>query len=71
MDAQRVEILHRSDGEAVVVGVAYHLKLYLFPAFQRLFYQNLGGEGEGTFGQFHKFLLVGADAGTQTAKGVG
>ena len=41
MDAQRVEVLHITYGDTVVETVAYHLILYLLPAFQRLLYQHL------------------------------
>ena len=32
MDAQRVEVLHVTDGDTVVVAVAYHLVFNLLPA---------------------------------------
>ena len=32
VDAHRVEVLHVADGDAVVVGVAHHFVLDLFPA---------------------------------------
>ena len=37
MDAQRVEVLHIADRDAVVVAVAHDLVFDLFPAFQRFF----------------------------------
>ena len=68
MDAQRVEILHRSHRETMVVGVADALKLNLLPSFKTLLYQNLWGKGEGTFSQLAESLLVRTDTGTQTAQ---
>ena len=61
MDAQRVEILHRSYGEAMIVGVADALKLNLLPALQRLLDQNLGSKREGAFCQLAESFLVGTD----------
>ena len=61
MDAQWVEVLHRSYGEAVVVGIADALELNLLPALQRLFYENLRSKGEGALGQFLEGLLVRTD----------
>ena len=70
MDTQRVEVLHAGHGEAVVVGVADYFKLNFFPAFQRLFYQNLFGESERTFGQLNEGFFVGADTTTKTTQSV-
>ncbi len=42
MDAQRVEVLHVTHGDAVVETVAHHLILYFLPALQALFHQHLG-----------------------------
>ena len=55
----------------MVVGVAYHLKLYLLPALERLLDQYLWCKGEGRLGHFAERLLVGTDARTQSAEGVG
>ena len=70
MYAQRVEVLHRHYGEAVVVGVADHFKLNLFPSFQRLLDKYLLGVGESALAVFGKFLVVSAYAGTETAERV-
>ena len=50
VDAQRVEILHRGNGEASVASVSDTLKLYLLPTFQTLLDQYLPGKGEGRLG---------------------
>ena len=71
MDAQRVEVLHVADGDAVVVAVAHHLVLYLLPASQRLLHQHLRREREGLLGLRQQFVVVVAEAGTETAEGVG
>ena len=34
MDAERIEVLHVADGDAVVVTVAHHFILDFLPAFQ-------------------------------------
>jgi len=41
MDAERVEVLHVADRDAVVETVAHHLVLYLLPALERLLDQYL------------------------------
>jgi len=43
MNAHRIKIFNRADNDGIVVFVAHHLKLILFPAKHRLFYQYLGG----------------------------
>ena len=60
--AQRVEVLHVADGDAVVEAVAHHLVLHLFPAFERLLHQHLRREREGLLGESHKLLGVVAEA---------
>ena len=71
VDAQGVEVFHGCDGEAVVIGVAYDLELYLLPSLQALFDQYLVGEGKGALGQAEEGFLVGADATALAAEGVG
>jgi len=44
MDAQRVEVLHVADRDAVVEAVAHNLILDLFPALEGFLHQHLGGE---------------------------
>ena len=61
VDTQGIEVLHRSYGEAVVVGIADALELNLLPALQRLFNENLRSEGESALGQFLEGLLVRTD----------
>ena len=47
VDAQRVEVLHVADGDAVVEAVAHHLVLHFLPAAEALLDEHLGREGEG------------------------
>ena len=61
VNTEGVEVLHRSNGEAMVVGVADALELNLLPALQRLFYKNLRSKGESTLGQLLEGLLVRTD----------
>ena len=61
VDTQGVEVLHRGNGEAVVVGIADALELNLLPALQRLLNKNLGSKGEGTLSQFFESFLVRTD----------
>ena len=71
VNTQRVEVLHAGHGEAVVVGVADDLELNLFPALERLLYQNLLGEGEGTLSQLEESIFVRTDAAAQSTQGIG
>ena len=71
VDAQGVEVLHAGHGEAVVVGIADDLKLYLLPSLQTLLNENLGGKGEGALGYLLEHLLVLADTAAQTTEGIG
>jgi len=42
VDAERVEVLHVADGDAVVVAVAHDLVLDLLPPLHRLLDKDLG-----------------------------
>ena len=42
VDTQRVEVLHITYGDAVVVSVAHHLVFDFFPALEALLYKHLG-----------------------------
>ena len=68
MDAQRVEILHVADGDAVVVAVAYDLVFNLFPAPERFLHQHLRREGEGLPGRRLELGRIVAEAGAQSAQ---
>ena len=61
MNAEGVEVLHRCNGEAMVVSVADGFEFNLLPALQRLLDKNLRSKGEGTLGQFLESFLVRAD----------
>ena len=41
MDAQRIQVLHIADGDAVVIAVAHNLVLYLLPSLEGFFYKDL------------------------------
>ena len=71
VDAERVEILHVADRDAVVVAVAHHLELDLLPAPQGLLDEHLGREGERLAGDGLQLSLVLAETGTQAAQRVG
>ena len=68
MNAERVEVLHRCNGEAMVVGITDALELYLLPTFEALLYKHLRRKGKGTFCNFLESLLVWTNAASQTAK---
>ena len=71
MDAQRVEVLHVADRDAVVVAVAHHLVLYLLPALEALLHQHQGREREGLLAEAGQLLLVVCEATTQSAQRIG
>ena len=71
VDAERIEILHRSDRETAVVGVADALKFNLFPTLQRLFDENLRRKRKSTLRQFDEGFLVAANAASKSAERVG
>ena len=71
MYAQRVEVLHIADRDAVVIPVAHHLILDLLPSFQRFFYQHLRRIGECLACLDVKFCLVVAETAAKAAEGVG
>ena len=62
MDAQRVEILHITDGDTVIIAITHHLVFYFLPAFQRFLYENLRRERERFLCQAVEFLLIVAEA---------
>ena len=70
MYAERVKILHRCDGEAVVVGVAYDLKLYLLPSLQALLDEHLWRECESRLGNLLELSLCLADTRAESAERV-
>ena len=70
VDAQRVEVLHVTDRDAVVEAVAHHLVFHFLPALQTLLHQDLRREGEGFFRQHIQLLFVVAEAGTQATEGI-
>src|SRR3569833_388767 len=71
VDSQGVEVLHVADRDAVVIGVTDNLVLDLFPALERLLYQNLRRQGEGAGREIPELLLVVCEPGPKTAQGVG
>ena len=71
MYAQRVEVLHVADRDAVVVAVAHHLGLDLRPAAQRLLDQHLGREREGLARNCVEFGLVLAEARAEASERIG
>jgi hypothetical protein len=69
--AHRVEVLDRADDDAVVLAVAHHLHLELFPADQRLLDQQLAGRAgfQAALADFDELFLVVGNAATRTAHG--
>ena len=70
VDAERVEVFHVADRDAVVEAVAHHFILHFFPALQALFDQNLRRERESLLGQFVEFGLIVAKSRSESAQRV-
>ena len=70
VDAQWVEVFHIANRDTVVIAVAHHFILNLFPTLQTLLYQHLRREGKSLFGQDIEFLFVVGKAAAQSAQGV-
>ena len=68
VNAQWIEILHRGNGEATVVGIADALKLNLLPSLQALLYEHLRSEGKGRLSNLLELLLSLADTRAETAQ---
>ena len=71
VNAHGVEVFDRADDDAVVVLVAHHLHLILFPPNQRLIDQQLVGrrEVEAAFADLFKLFTVVGDAAAGAAHG--
>ena len=70
MDSQWVEVLHVTNCDTVVVTVANHLILNLFPALQALLYQYLWRERKSLLSEFVQLLLVVSETRTESTQGV-
>ncbi len=70
VDAQRVEVLHVADSDAVVEAVANDFILDLFPSFERLLHQDLRRERQGLFAERCQLSVIVAEAAAESAQGV-
>ncbi len=70
MYANRIDVLHRADGDDVAELVAHDLELDFLPAGNALFDKNLGDrrEAQTVLGDFSKLLLILADASAGAAQ---
>ena len=70
VDADRVEVFHRADGDHVAVAVAQHFKLDLLPAVDVLFDQHLrdGREHQAIVRDGAQLFLVVGDAAARAAQ---
>ncbi|GFI52995.1 hypothetical protein IMSAGC021_01305 [Muribaculaceae bacterium] len=71
MDAQRVEVFHVADSDAVVKTVAHHFIFHFLPAFERLFHKDLRRECEGFLNESHEFFLIVTETAAEAAEGIG
>ena len=70
VDAERVEVLHVADGDAVVVAVAHHLILHFFPALETLLDKYLRREAESLVADGNELLLIVTETRAQATEGV-
>ena len=70
MNAQRVEVLHVANGNAVVIAVAHDFVLNFFPTLETLLHEHLRREGEGLLNNRVELFLVVAEARAQSAQGI-
>ena len=70
VDAQRVEILHIADSDAVIVAVAHHFVLDFLPAAKRLLDEQLRRERQCLGRYSVQFLLIVAEAASKSSERV-
>ena len=73
MHADRVDVFHIADDDAVVGAVAQHFVLDLFPAQQRGFEESLADQtrGQSDFERFEQLFLVVDDSAAGSTQRVG
>ena len=71
VNAQRVEVFHIADGDAIVETVAHHLIFHLFPALEALLHEHLRRERECFFGNDIEFVLIVAKSASEATEGIG
>ncbi|MNI15322.1 hypothetical protein D3C73_686180 [compost metagenome] len=71
MDTHRIDVFDRADDDAVVILIAHHLHLVLFPADQRFVNQQLFGRGQiqTAFANLFELFAVIGDTATGAAHG--
>ena len=70
MDAERVEVLHVTNRDAIVKTVADHLVFHFFPSLQRFLHQHLRRERESLLHQHIQFFFIVAETRAQSAERV-
>ena len=70
--ADRVDVFHVADGDAVAGTIPHDFVLDLFPAGDAAFYQNLSysGQTQTIFEDFYEFFVVMGDSAAASAEGV-
>jgi hypothetical protein len=71
VDAERIEVFHVANSDAVVVGIANDFVLKFLPTLKRLLNQDLRRQGQGPGCHVAELFLVVGETGTQTTQGVG
>jgi len=66
MYSQRVEILHITYSDTVVITVSYNLILYFLPSLQAFLNKNLGRERERFLCMTIQLILIVTEATAQT-----
>ena len=68
MNTERVEILHVTNRDTVVILVAHDLVFYLLPSLETLLNEHLGRERECLLGQLVEFLLIITESRTKSTE---
>ena len=71
MDAERVEILHRSDGETPVTGIADDFDFNFLPSLEAFLYKYLRRKGKRAFGYLAEGLFVRTDTRAKACRSLG
>ncbi len=70
MDSERVEVLHITDSETLVIFIPHYLKLNLLPSLKRLLHKDLRRESEGLSGNGIELSLIVTESRTETSKSI-
>ena len=70
MDAERVEVFHIADCDAVVEAVTHNFIFHFLPPFKTFLNEHLRRERESLLHKRDEFIAVVAEAAAKTSQGV-